>query len=157
LALSDAERATLGEIDDRPGRKALGEMTTAALPDTVMGWYRKLVARKFDGSRARQAPGRLPISKEIQELIVRMAKEKSVGGCDRTVGALNQSRLHQCEAARPVGAAPPQCQRANVVVRTWPDIANMGACRWRYSMGFPGIRSLFTCRRLSRWLNDYWA
>jgi hypothetical protein len=26
-------------------------------PDTIMGWYRKLVARKFDGSKSRRYPG----------------------------------------------------------------------------------------------------
>jgi putative transposase len=88
LRLSDAERATLGEIGHRLGRKALGEVATAALPDTILGWYRKLVARKFDGSRVRRAPGRPPISKEIQELIVRMAKENRSWGYDRIVGAL---------------------------------------------------------------------
>jgi hypothetical protein len=25
-----------------------------ARPDTILAWYRKLVARKFDGSKARQ-------------------------------------------------------------------------------------------------------
>jgi putative transposase len=60
LRLSDAERVTLGEIGHRLGRKALGEVAT-------LGWYRKLVARKFDGSRARRAPGRPPIGKEIEE------------------------------------------------------------------------------------------
>jgi len=33
--LSDAERAKLGEIGHRLGRKALGEVATAALPDTI--------------------------------------------------------------------------------------------------------------------------
>jgi putative transposase len=75
LRLSDAERVTLGEIGHRLGRKALGEVATAALPDTILGWYRRLVFRKFDGSRARRAPGRPPNGKEIKELIVRMAKE----------------------------------------------------------------------------------
>jgi hypothetical protein len=50
LKLSDAERATLGEIGHRLGRKALAELATAARPDTILAWYRKLVARKFDGS-----------------------------------------------------------------------------------------------------------
>jgi hypothetical protein len=49
--LSDAERAKLGEIGRRLGRKALGDVATAALPDTILGWYRRLVARKFDGSK----------------------------------------------------------------------------------------------------------
>ena len=88
LRLSDAERATLGEIGHRLRREALGEVATAALPDTILGWYRRLVARKFDGSRVRRAPGRPPISKEIQELIVRMAKENRSWGYDRIVGAL---------------------------------------------------------------------
>ena len=37
LSLSDAERAKLGEIGHRLGRKALGEVATAALPDTHLG------------------------------------------------------------------------------------------------------------------------
>jgi hypothetical protein len=88
LRFSDAERATLGEIGHRLGRKAPGEVATAALPDTILGWYRTLVARKFDGSRVRRGPGRPPISKEIQELIVHMAKENRSWGYDRIVGAL---------------------------------------------------------------------
>jgi hypothetical protein len=44
LKLSDAERATLGEIGHRLGRKVLGEVATVARPDTILAWYRKLVA-----------------------------------------------------------------------------------------------------------------
>ena len=33
--LSDGERALLGEIGHRLGPKALGEVATAALPDTI--------------------------------------------------------------------------------------------------------------------------
>ena len=36
LRLSDAERATLGEIGHRLGRKALSEVATAAAPDTIL-------------------------------------------------------------------------------------------------------------------------
>jgi putative transposase len=58
LKLSDADRKTLGEIGHRLGRKALADLATIARPDTILGWYRKLVARKFDGSKARRSPGR---------------------------------------------------------------------------------------------------
>ena len=51
LQLSDAERATLAEIGHRLGRKALAEVATVARPDTILAWYRKLVTRKFDGSK----------------------------------------------------------------------------------------------------------
>ena len=58
LKLSDTERRALGEIGHRLGRKALADVATIARPDTILGWYRKLVARKFDGSKARRGPGR---------------------------------------------------------------------------------------------------
>src|SRR6202011_3388794 len=58
LKLSDVERTKLGEIGHRLGRKALGEVAATALPDTILAWYRRLIARKFDGSQARRAPGR---------------------------------------------------------------------------------------------------
>ena len=56
LKLSDAERTTLAEIGHRLGRKALSEVASVARPDTILAWYRKLVARKFDGSKARRSP-----------------------------------------------------------------------------------------------------
>ena len=49
LQFSDAERATLRRnwLPARPW--ALSEVATAAQPDTILAWYRRLVARKFDG------------------------------------------------------------------------------------------------------------
>jgi putative transposase len=88
LTLSDGERATLGEIGQRLGRKALGEVATAALPDTILGWYRRLVARKFHASHGRRGPGRPPIVKDVEDLIVRMAKQNRSWGYDRIAGAL---------------------------------------------------------------------
>src|SRR5262245_42434061 len=66
LKLSDAERATLGEIGHRLGRRVLGEVANVAGPETILAWYRKLVARKFDGSQARRSPGRPRISREVE-------------------------------------------------------------------------------------------
>jgi putative transposase len=88
LRLSDRERATLGEIGHRLGRKALADVANAAVPETILGWYRVLVARKFDGSKARGKPGRPRIDEQIEELILRMAKDNRDWGYDRIVGAL---------------------------------------------------------------------
>jgi putative transposase len=63
LQLSNSERATLAEIGKRLGRKALREVASVAKPDTILGWYRRLIARKFDGSKHRQYPGRPPFSR----------------------------------------------------------------------------------------------
>src|SRR3984893_4808678 len=88
LKLSDAERGVLGEIGRRLGRKVLTDVATIARPDTILGWYRKLVARKFDGSKARRGPGRPRIKREVEELIIRMASENRDWGYDRIAGAL---------------------------------------------------------------------
>jgi putative transposase len=86
LSFSEEEKATLAEIAHRLGRKALEEVAGAAQPDTILGWYRKLIARKFDGSRFRQRVG--VVAEEIERLVVRMAKENPSWGYDRIVGAL---------------------------------------------------------------------
>jgi transposase InsO family protein len=88
LKLSDAERGVLGEIGHRLGCKALADVATIARPDTILGWYRKLVARKFDGSKMRRGPGRPRIKREVEELIIRMASENRDWGYDRIAGAL---------------------------------------------------------------------
>jgi len=88
LRLTDAERSTLAEIAKRLGRKALKDIAQVAKPDTILGWYRQLVARKFDGSRQRGYPGRPRVSPEVEELVVRFARENRSWGYDRIVGAL---------------------------------------------------------------------
>ena len=88
LLLSDAERTTLAEIGHRLSHKALEEVANVVRPDTILRWYRKLIARKFDGSKARRAPGRPRVDQEIEALILRMAKENPDWGYDRIVGAL---------------------------------------------------------------------
>jgi Homeodomain-like domain len=88
VRLSDAERSTLAEIAKRLGRKALKDIARIARPDTILGWYRRLVAQKFDGSRYRAYPGRPRIAAEIEALVVRFARENRGWGYDRIVGAL---------------------------------------------------------------------
>src|SRR6267378_8087802 len=56
MRLSDPERSTLAEIGKRLGRTALQEVACVARPDTILAWYRRLIARKFDGSKKRSYP-----------------------------------------------------------------------------------------------------
>ena len=58
LRLSDGESATLAGIAKRLGRKALRQIACIAKPDTILAWYRKLDAQKFDGSKKRGLAGR---------------------------------------------------------------------------------------------------
>ena len=88
LRLTDAERMTLAEIAHRLGRKALEDVANVVKPDTLLGWYRRLIARKFDGSKSRRYPGRPRIDHEIEQWVVRMAQDNSDWGYDRIVGAM---------------------------------------------------------------------
>src|SRR6202035_5757355 len=88
LRLSDPERCTLVEIAKRVGCKALKDIASVAKPDTILGWYRRLVAQKFDGSRHRGYPGRPRVSPEVEALVVRFARENRSWGYDSIVGAL---------------------------------------------------------------------
>jgi hypothetical protein len=79
VLLTDPERSTLAVLGKRLGRRGLEPVTTVAKPETILAWFRKLVAQKFDGSQHRLYPGRPPIGRKITELIVRMARENRAG------------------------------------------------------------------------------
>ncbi len=57
-------------------------------PDTLLRWYRRLIAKKYDGSRTR-SPGRPRTASEIEGLIVRMARDNPRWGYTRIRGALH--------------------------------------------------------------------
>ena len=90
VRLSDGERKALADIGQKLGKKAPEEVATIVKPETILGWHRRLVAQKFDGSAQHTAPGRPMIDKEkeIEALVVHMAQENRCWGYDRIVGAL---------------------------------------------------------------------
>jgi putative transposase len=88
VRLSDGERKTLAELGKRLGKQALKEVASLVTPDTILAWHRKLIAKKYDGSEHRQAPGRPTISAELEALVVRLAWETRSWGDDRMVGVL---------------------------------------------------------------------
>ena len=55
LLRSDGEKATLAEIAKRLGRQALAQIAGVAQPDTILAWFGKLIAKKFDGARSRNS------------------------------------------------------------------------------------------------------
>src|SRR5437763_1355642 len=88
LLLGEGEKATLAEIGQRLGRRALEDVAATAKPDTILGWYRKLVANKSDGSKFRRSVGRPKLDEETERLVMQMARENPSWGYNRIVGAL---------------------------------------------------------------------
>jgi len=89
LRLTDAQRRRLAVRGKALSRKELARAASIATPDTILRWYRKLVAQKYDGSGTR-GPGRPRIAADIASLIVRMAKENPRWGYTRIRGALKE-------------------------------------------------------------------
>ncbi len=50
MLLTDDERRRLAVQGQALGRKLLGEIGTLFTPDTILRWYRQLVAKKWDYS-----------------------------------------------------------------------------------------------------------
>ena len=87
VRLTDAERRRLARLGKPLGRKVLREIASIASPDTILRWYRELVAKKYDGSKKR-GPGRPPQPTKIVQLLIKMAEENPRWGYTRLRGAL---------------------------------------------------------------------
>src|SRR6266436_6828599 len=88
LRLNDTERRRLAKLAHPVGRKQLKDTATIATPDTLMRWYKRLIAAKFDGSLKRKERGRPLVDEEIAQLVMRMAQENPTWGYRRIQGAL---------------------------------------------------------------------
>jgi len=127
MRLSDGERKTLAVIGQKLGKQALQEVAKIVKPDTILGWHRKFVAQKFDGSTQRKPPGRPTIDQEVEALVVRMAQENRSWGSDRIVGAL--ANLGHTVSDQTVGnilkrhGIPPAPERKTTT--TWKEFIRM--------------------------------
>jgi putative transposase len=87
LRLTDAQRRRLAVRGKRLGRRALTQVASIVTPDTILRWYQKLIAKKYDGS-ARRRRGRPMTPGELADLVVKMAVENPRWGYTRIRGAL---------------------------------------------------------------------
>ena len=69
LRLNDTERRRLAALAYPLGRKKLKDTATIATPDTLMRWYKRLIADKFDGSTKRQGRGRPRVPEDVAQLV----------------------------------------------------------------------------------------
>jgi putative transposase len=88
LHLTDTERRRLAALAYPLRRQRLKEVATIATPDTLLRWYKRLIAQKFDGSEQRRQYGRPRVAEEVEQLVIRMAEENPSWGYRRIQGAL---------------------------------------------------------------------
>jgi transposase InsO family protein len=87
IRLTDAERCRLARKAHALGRKVLNELHTLVTPDTLLRWYREMVACKCNYSH-RRGPGRPRVMQTIVNLVQRMALENRSWGYTRIQGAM---------------------------------------------------------------------
>ncbi len=88
ILLTDTQRARLARAAKKLNFAARDKYVTLFTPGTVLGWFRDLVAAKYDGSTTRRKPGRPRKSVEIRNLVIRMAIENPTWGYVRISGAM---------------------------------------------------------------------
>ncbi len=94
LRLTDTERRRLAALAHPLGRKRLKNVATLVTSDTLMRWYKRLIAQKFDGSTQRRQLGRPRVAEEVEQLVIRMAEEHATWGYRRIQGALTNLGHH---------------------------------------------------------------
>jgi len=80
LRFNDSERIRLAKIGKQIGLKALKEIACIVKPETILEWFRRLVAKKFDSSKNRKKVGRPRIDHELEFLIIQFAEENPSWG-----------------------------------------------------------------------------
>ena len=88
LRLTDAQRRRLAVRGQKLGRRVLTQVAGIVTPDTILRWYRRLIAKKYDGSACR-GRGRPKTRREVAVLVVRMAVDNPQWGYTRIRGALS--------------------------------------------------------------------
>ncbi|SRR5712692_4465713 len=84
--LNTGDRTIMAALSQLVNRAALVGMLVQ--PETVLGWHRELVRRKWAAFGRRRGPGRPGLDPEIQKLILQMAKDNPRWGCVRVRGEL---------------------------------------------------------------------
>ena len=89
LRLTNDQRRRLAVKGQALGRRRLAGIVGIVTPDTILRWYRTLMAKKYDGSNARR-PGRPSTKADLAALVVRMAEENPTWGYTRIRGGLKR-------------------------------------------------------------------
>jgi len=88
---TDDQRRRLAVKGKSVGRKGLLQFASIVTPDTLLAWHRRLIAKKYDGTKNREA-GRPRTGGDVKELILKMARENRSWGYTRIQGALANLR-----------------------------------------------------------------
>ena len=119
LRFTDSQRRRLAAKGRAIGRRALEQLAGLVTPDTILRWYRELIAKKYDGSSRRQG-GCSGTADSLQRLVVQFATENPRWGYTRIRGALRN-------LGHELGRTPSSASSTSTAWHLLPSVA--GRCR----------------------------
>ncbi len=123
---TDRQRRRLARAAKGIPRRVLRHIGTIVTPDTLLRWYRRLVAAKYDGSANRRGFGRPPIANDLQNLIISIATKCRSWGYTRIRGVLQSlgitvSRSTIARVLREAGIDPAPERRKGMSWKTFME------------------------------------
>ncbi len=122
LRFTQRQRRRLAKRGQALGRAPLGRYATLVTPDTILRWYRRLVAQRYDGTaqKAKRGARRPRKRDELAALVLKIARENPGFGYTRIRDALHnlghqlgRSSVARILAEHGVEPAPERGQRTS--------------------------------------------
>lgn len=88
ILLTNSQRMRIVAKAKKLSRKMLEKCTVLFTPDTILGWYRNLIAEKYNDSENRGKVGRPQISQEMVNLVIRFKEENPRWGYQKITDQL---------------------------------------------------------------------
>jgi hypothetical protein len=108
LLFTDAQRRKLARAAKKLSRKTLASIASLVTPDTLLRWYRALLAAKHDGSALR-GPGRPRTALDGADAAPRaVTRAPAVGACSSTEPGVVTAALSGPLAENPPSAVHPK-------------------------------------------------
>jgi putative transposase len=85
---TDAQRIRLARKAKLVGRRRLGQFAILVTPDTLLRWFRALVAKKWTFAKTNPM-GRPPVAPQLEKLVIKLIQDNPTWGSNRIVGALD--------------------------------------------------------------------
>lgn len=89
MVLNDEQRLKLAELARPIIKHGFRDVITVFSPDTLMKWYRRLSAKKFDSSTVPRKPGRPSTPGWVCRQVLKMARENRTWGSERIAGQIS--------------------------------------------------------------------
>ena len=85
---TDTQRSRLARKAKLVGRRRLGQIPTLVTPDTLLRWFRVLIAKNWTFARTNSL-GRPTVDPRLEKLVLKLIQENPTWGSNRIVGALD--------------------------------------------------------------------